>query len=268
MAMTVKDLLAEGRLKEAIDTVTAEVRAKPRDAGARYVLAQLLCIKGEVERADQQLETLAQQDAKLAPAVSQLRQVIRGEQARRQFFSDGRLPDFLRPLPDHVKLHLEAAVLLREGDTAKAAGQLAKAEELRPHLAGSCGDLRFDDLRDLDDLCACYFEVLTSTGKYYVVPMEEVVRIEFRRPEQPVDLLWRRAQLVVRDGPEGEVYLPSTYVTAADLGDALRLGRETDWSGGDGAPMRGIGQRCFLMGEESVPIMQIEILELNSTGQP
>jgi type VI secretion system protein ImpE len=264
MALSVKDHLSAGALQAAIDAATADVRGKPREAGARYLLAQLLCIKGELERADQQLDTIVQQEMKLGPTVTTLRQVIRAEQARRQFYNEGRLPDFLRQPADYVKLYIEAAVLLRKADVNKANELLEQAEELRPHRVGVCDGNAFDDLRDLDDVSACYLEVLTSTGKFYVVPIEDVTRIEFHGREQPSDLIWRRAQLSVREGPDGEVYIPAIYCPIGETSERSMLGRTTDWVGGDGEPIRGVGQRCFLVGEESVPIMQLEIVEFSA----
>jgi type VI secretion system protein ImpE len=122
-------------------------------------------------------------------------------------------------------------------------------------------------MRDLDDLVASAFEVVTSTGKYFLVPMERVVSLEFRKPERPRDLLWRRAQMVVADGPDGEVFLPAIYIAPAEVeDDRARLGRSTDWIGGDGTPVRGVGQRTFLIGEESVPMMQLETITFARGG--
>ncbi|MEI7815483.1 MAG: type VI secretion system accessory protein TagJ, partial [Coriobacteriia bacterium] len=72
--------------------------------------------------------------------------------------------------------------------------------------------------------------VLTSTGKYYWIPLEAVELAEFRPPERPRDLLWRPTHMVVTDGPDGEVFLPTIYpLTFANGDDQLRLGRGTDW---------------------------------------
>jgi type VI secretion system protein ImpE len=111
-------------------------------------------------------------------------------------------------------------------------------------------------------------EVLTSTGKYYLVPAERVVSIEFRPIERPCDLIWRRAEMVVEDGPEGEVFLSATYpppppALAEVLDDTARLARKTEWVGGDGQPVRGVGQRCFLLGEESVGMLELERLDFS-----
>ena len=39
--------------------------------------------------------------------------------------------------------------------------------------------------------------------------------------------------------------------------DALRLGRETDWRQAEGGPVRGVGQRMFIVGEDAVAMMDL-----------
>jgi len=254
-----QDHYREGRLQEAITAATADVRQHPTDSGRRSFLCELLCLIGDLERADRQLDTLGHQDPEVMVGVGLFRQLIRAEQARQQFYAEGRLPELLGPPPPAVKLLLEASIRLREGQTTEAVDLLAQAEEQRPHVAGTCDGTAFDDLRDLDDATASVFEVLTSTGKYYWIPMERVELIEFRPPTRPRDLLWRRAHMIVRDGPDGEVFLPTLYAGShAETNDQLRLGRATEWRNGDGAPTRGIGQRTLLVGEEARPILELK----------
>ncbi len=112
--------------------------------------------------------------------------------------------------------------------------------------------------RDLDDLLGGIVEVYTTNGKFYWIPLDLVIEAEFRPSERPRDLLWRHAHMIVKDGPEGDVYLPSLYAGSAKSSDpALRLGRGTDWVGEEGGPIRGLGQRCFLIDEDDVPILEI-----------
>ena len=73
--------------------------------------------------------------------------------------------------------------------------------------------------------------------------------------------------MVVRDGPEGEVFVPATYVPPEGALEAAMLGRVTDWVGGEGAPVRGIGQRTYLVGEESVPVMELGNLAFGTAAQ-
>src|SRR5215212_6105393 len=94
------DLYQSGRLRDAVAAAGEEVKKKPTDPLARGFLCEMLLIAGELERADTHLQVLAQQDAGAAPQLSVFRQLIRAEQARRQFYSDGRVPEFLgEPTP-------------------------------------------------------------------------------------------------------------------------------------------------------------------------
>jgi type VI secretion system protein ImpE len=263
--MNAQEQYQAGDLRGAIATATEEVRKHPADTARRGFLTELLCVAGELERADRQLDALGQQDPEAALGVSMFRQLIRAEQARQQFYAEGRVPEFLAEVSPGLRLHLEASIRLREGQAGEAAALLAQAEAQRPHVAGTCGGRPFDDLRDLDDLTASFFEVLTSTGKYYWIPVESVELIEFRPPARPRDLLWRRARMVVHGGPDGEVFLPALYAGAgADADDRLRLGRATEWQGGDGTPVRGLGQRTFLVGDEAVPILELQELSFQA----
>jgi type VI secretion system protein ImpE len=255
----------EGRLQKAIAAATDDVRRHPADSKRREFLCELLCLAGDLERADRQLDTLGHQDSEVLVGVGMFRHLIRAEQARQQFYADGRLPELLGSPPPALKLLLEASIRLREGHPAEAAGLLAQAEEERPRVTGTCDGAAFDDLRDLDDRTASVLEVLTSTGKYYWVEMERIERIEFRPPARPRDLLWRRAHLIVRDGPDGEVFLPTLYPGSREEPDErFRLGRATEWRDGDGAPTRGIGQRTLLVGDEARPILEIKEITVSS----
>ena len=144
---------------------------------------------------------------------------------------------------------------------------LDDAERLRPKVSGICDGQPFNDLRDIDDLTAPFLEVLTSNGKYYWIPIERVELIEFRAPERPRDLLWRRVHMVVRSGPDGEVFLPTLYAgSATDPDPRIRMGRMTDWHGGDGSPVRGAGQRMFLIGDDGRSILELKQLAITSAA--
>jgi type VI secretion system protein ImpE len=264
--MTANDHYQAGNPREAVAAALEEVKRHPTDSGKRSFLCELLCLTGDLERADRQLEVVAQQDPQAMMGVSLFRQLIRAEQARQQFYTDGRLPEFLNQdvTPD-LKQHLQASILLREGKAAEALAVLTAAEEQRPHVSGTCNGQAFDELRDLDDLTSSFFEVLTSTGKYYWIPLERVESVEFHTPKRPRDLLWRGAHMVVRGGPDGEVFVPVLYAgSASDPNDEVRLGRATEWRGASGEPVRGFGQRIFLVGTEDRPILELQTLALSS----
>ncbi len=259
--MSAADDFQAGRLREAVAAQTEAVRQHPDDPARRVFLAELLCFAGDLPRADKQLDATAHLNPKLTPGISLLRNLIRAEQARQQFYSDGRLPEFLEEPSPVFRLHLEASICLREGKPADASALLAQAEAQRVRVSGTCDGTPFQGLRDLDDLTAPVLEVLATNGNYYWIPIERVERVQCEAPRQPRDLLWRRAQLAVSGGPDGEVYLPTLYAgAAAETDDGLRLGRRTDWRGGDGAPVRGVGQRMLLVGGEARSILELRDL--------
>lgn len=261
--MNAQDLFQAGRLDEAIEAMNAEVRASPADPDRRSFLADLLCIAGNFERADVQLEAISKVLPGAMAAIALTRQLVRAEQWRQQCFVEGRVPEFLGPPDERLQLHLRALMLLREGDPQGAADLARQAEELRRPQRGTHAGQAFEEFRDCDDSCASFFEVLTSTGKYYWIPMERVTRVELRPIERARDLIWRRAGMQVLGGPDGEVFLPAIYAPLPAQAEA-RLGRVTEWS--EVEPVRGTGLRTFLVGEEPLTMRELGELEFEAVG--
>jgi type VI secretion system protein ImpE len=266
---TVGALFHARKLGPAIAAANAEVRRRPGDLGARILLAELLLFAGTIDRTDVILDAAASADPTSAVVVAEFRQLLRAETARRQLTRDGRVPEFLGEPPAALRAALAAQVALRAGDIPEAARCAAEAEDLRPRVPGFLkeggGEVAFDDFRDVDDLYAGFFEVLTTTGKYYWVPTERVASIVFHPPRRPRDLAWRRATISVTAGPDGEVYVPVIYDSLQpDLADDYRLGHGTEWSGEESGPVRGIGQRVFLAGDEAKGIMEITELRFGA----
>jgi type VI secretion system protein ImpE len=261
--MNASELYQAGKLGDAVQAALEEVRTKPTDVPRRFFLCELLCFAGDFERADKQLEVIGQQSTDAVLRVSLFRHLVRAELARQQFFREGRMPEFLGDPPPALRGQLEASIAWREGRMEAAAELLAAAEAQRPVVSGTCDGVAFRGFRDLDDLLSGCLEVLTSTGKYYWVPIERVELLEFVAPARPMDLIWREAHLVVAGGPDGVVYLPTTYVPLADsLDDQLRLGRGTDWTTDEAAPVRGRGLRMFLIGERDCTILELKQVQL------
>jgi type VI secretion system protein ImpE len=100
--------------------------------------------------------------------------------------------------------------------------------------------------------------VLTSGGDYYWIGFDQIQKMDFLPPQRPRDLLWRRVRLSVRQGPEGDVFVPVLYWNShkAEVND-LRIGRQTCWDDSAFPLVRGQGQRCFLIGEVDQPVMSL-----------
>ncbi len=257
--------LKEGTLEEAIAAATATVKASPKDLEHRWLLAELLVLAGQFDRADAQFDTMMTLEPRAAVAATPIRQLLRAEAARRQFFEEGRVPDLLDGAGQQIRDRLEAFVMLRDGRSAEAGALVEKAEIARPGIGGTATiggrERTFADVRDLDDITAEVFEVLTQTGKYYWIEMSRVQSVEFTPPERPLDLLWRPARLVVKDAFDANVHLPAIYGTLTGADAASRLGRRTEWIGGEGDAVVGVGRRCLVLdGEEEVDMMAIEAM--------
>ncbi|MGG5812361.1 type VI secretion system accessory protein TagJ [Falsiroseomonas sp. CW058] len=250
---TAGDAFRAGDLAGALAAATAAVKAKPADADARWLLAELMLFAGEAERADKMLDAAAL--AEPNPAVLEFRKLLRAEVVRAQVLREGRAPKYQGgEATPAQQAALRARVLLRAGDAAGAAAAAAEVEQLRPRAPGKAGDVAFDDLRDADDLFAAEFEILTTAGDHMLVPVERVRSLSFDPPRRPRDLFWRRCSIDLKDGTEGVVFMPALYLGAEPETDgALRLGRATEWVE-DGGPVRGRGQRLLLAGEEAVPL--------------
>jgi type VI secretion system protein ImpE len=258
MSQSASELYREGKLDAAIAAANDAVRGAPGDAAKRVLLAELLLFAGQLDRADVILDAASRADPAAALAVAEFRQLLRGEVARRQVRYDGRAPEFLGEPTAAMRHLLAALVACRAGDMAEAAREADAAETARPRVAGAIDGTAFDDFRDADDLYAGVFEVLTVTGKYYWVPTERVAEAEFFPAARPRDLVWRRCRMVVRDGPDGEVYVPALYFANSPGPDPVQLGRVTEWSAAP--PVTGAGQRMFLAGEDMLPAQQIAFL--------
>lgn len=243
------DFIKAGRLDEARALLLAGVKARPTDVAQRFELAELMLLQGDWEKADTQFDLVSTQDPSFGVLVALIRQLIRAEIARREVFADGRTPELLGDATPEIEASLRILLALRNGEEAGPIREAA--DDLQtPPLVGDLNGDRFEGLRDLDDRVAGVLELLTSTGKYYWVPWERVRSMELRAPERLRDLVWREAEVDVVDGPNGVVYIPCNYVAAgAEETPETRLGRETVWVEDHGV-VRGVGQRCLLVGEE------------------
>jgi type VI secretion system protein ImpE len=256
---TFADHFKAGNLPAALDAALAGVKAAPTDRIARLALVEMLLFAGDLERADKHLDMMSTnaspQDMMI---VLTLRQLVRAETARREVFAKGRVPEFLAGPTPACKSALEALIRLREGKADEAMPFVEQVENERAKVNFTHNGTAVVDLRDLDDVTAGVLEVMSGTGKYFWVPFEEIVTLKFAAPEWRGDLLFRRAKLVVKSGEDADVFVPALYPnshTAAE--DTFKLGRQTDYTGGDGSPVRGIGLKEYLVGEDVVSVMEL-----------
>ncbi len=255
--MTTTELYQQGKLQEAIDAQIQAVKAKPADQKLRLFLFELFAFAGEFDRAQKQIDVLKFDEPELLAAAVNYRQCLESEIVRRRVFKEGLEPGYLKAPPEHLKLRLEALGQLRGNDPAGAMATLEKAEAVTPPYTGTLNDKPFGLLRDCDDLFGPILEVFAK-GNYFWVPYEEIDLLASNPPKFPRDLLWLPANLNVKEGPSGEVFLPAIYPLSFETGDPeIKLGRVADWVQTPGGPVRGVGARMLLVNEEATNLLAV-----------
>jgi type VI secretion system protein ImpE len=259
--MTPNELFKAGKLSEAIDVQLREVKGKPADHGQRLFLFELLTFAGDLDRAQKQIEAINYTEMELQAAVMTYRRLLDSERTRRRLFSEGLVPRFFGPHPEHVQLRLEAVNRLRENRPSEAAELLNKAAGLMPEIKGELNGKAFTSLRDCDDLLSGVLEVMAQGG-YFWVPLEQIDTISVVAPKTPRDLLWLTARLEMTDSA-GNVHLPVLYSGSHEHPDnQVKLGRLTDWKTTEGGPVLGVGARTFLVDEDAMAILDWRQLEI------
>src|SRR5262245_10514117 len=268
--MTPSDLFQAGRLQDAIEAQAQKLKAAPADQRARMFLFELLLFAGDLDRARKHLDILHYDEPRANAAVEQYRQALDGEAARRRVLRGGEQPRGLGVAPDHVRLRLEALTLLARGERAAAKKLLDEANDALPVLRGTLNGKPFEGFYDPDERFGTVLEVFGTGGSYCWVPLELVESITMNPPSAPRDVLLIPAQLVLRDGPSGDVLLPGLYPDShADDRESVRLGRETDWIGGDDSPLLGVGGKLFMAGRDYMKFLDWRQLTLSpSNGTP
>ena len=225
--MSAKQLFEAGDLSAAIATLTQEIKSNPGDAQRRTFFFELLCFAGELDRADKQLDVVAQQDVQSEWGVQVYRNILAAERNRRRLFSDGLKPEFLLDPPDYLHLHLDAINRLRENQPAEALELLERSEDARPVFAGELNGKPFEEFRDCDDVLAPVLELIILRD-YIWLPFEQIRELEVSPPERPRDLIWAPARVALSDGTERRGYVPTLYCDShRSADDLVKLGNET-----------------------------------------
>ena len=265
---TTKELLDAGNLTAAIQELTREVKAAPADPRLRTALFELLAFAGEWSRAEKQIAAAAAADPASQLAAQMYRSVLAAEGERARVFAAEARPAFLRPPPAYVEAHLAALQAVRQGRLAEARGLLDSAEDERPAMPGRAGDRTFADLRDFDDFCGPFLEMVFK-GRYTWFPLEQARRIQISPPRKLRDLLWPGAQIEADDGTRGDVFLFALYSGSPSRADDLiRLGRMTDWKSLADDLTVGAGQRSFLVDDDAVGLFELSDITFDPRGNP
>lgn len=262
--MNARELYQQGQLDEAIAGLIAQVKAAPASLEHRTFLFELLSFAGDWPRAIKQLDAIGHlQDSTTGTlGVQVYRNLVDHELVRDRLYSAGVRPRFALEPSQEVRLRLEALEALRRGQAEQSSQLVQEAESVRVARPGTMGGKPFDDVRDGDDFLASALEVFTTAG-YFWIPWEQIQLLEVAQPTHLRDLIWLPAKLATHDGQLGEVYLANLYPGSAQHGDrAVRLGRKTEWLEPAPGLYQGVGQKVFLVGDESLSLPEMAVIQL------
>lgn len=260
--MNASDLFKAGRLQDALAAQLQAVKANPGDRNQRLFLFELAAFAGDLDRARKQLDLLVYDTPELQQAVQLYANALASEQARRDALRGARSPEFFIEPPDHVRKRVTALEAMKKNDTATSATLLAEVSAEDPVIQGTVNGKSFDGIRDEDELFGPILEVF-SQGRYFWVPFDQIDTLRIKKPDTPREVLWMSAQLTLRDGPSGDVFLPGIYAFTHEHADeVLQLGRATDWSDPATGPVRGIGGKLLIVGDEPMPLINVRELDV------
>jgi len=253
--------LRSGQLDEALRLLQQEVRRQPADARLRVFLFQLLCVRGEWERALTQLNVAGELDAATLLMVQTYREALRCEVQRAGVFSGAQSPPALgEPDPWFAPL-AESLAVDANGRAAEAAQLRQRAFEAAPETAGTLNGEPFEWLADGDSRLGPCLELIVS-GRYCWVPFQRIRRIDIEAPADLRDFVWSPAQLTWVDGAEAVALIPTRYPGSESAADpALRLARKTEWQEQGGQTFFGLGQRTLVTDGGETGLLDVRRIE-------
>lgn len=233
--MNAAELYQAGRLDEAITALGDVLRDDPADARRRTFLFELLCFAGLHDRAEKQLDVLAQGDRDAQAGALLYRGALHAERTRQSMFEPGGLPP--------------------------------SAAAVRP-VSGTFNGQPFASLMDVDPRIGPRLELFVA-GQYTWLPFEHISTVRMEPPRRLRDLLW--APIVVRPSERmhelelGEVLMPVLTAFAWRHSDPLvRLGKITEVESLDDGELVPVGQKLWLVDNEEVPVLELRELVINA----
>ena len=255
--MNPKDLIRAGRLSEARDQLTAEVKSSPSDVSKRVLLFQVLSFYGEWDKAERHLDVIVSRDPSSETGVQVYKNLINAERERKEVLARKRVPGFLTGTPAYLELYLAAWEKLTGKKIDEASELYKQVDAQRPAVAGTINGRSFSGFKDTDTFLAAFLEAIVH-DRYIWLPFESLRELSVSPPKTLFDLLWIQARIVTWEGLTMNCYLPVLYPDSfLHKDDRVKLGRMTDWVSLGGPFSRGMGQHVYGVDGKEMAILEV-----------
>ena len=253
--MTPQTALADGRLTDALELQAAAVAERPNDPAARLFLFELQLLANRFHEAWASLNAIQSPDPAWPVSRRWYRRLVRAANGRHR----GRPPEFIAEVPRHAAHRRRAIRSLRRNEAAEALQWIDRADHRSPHLLGHVDGREFDGLRDADDRFASVLEAFVGAA-YVWLPFEQIGRVTVTVAKGIAENAYRPARIRLSGGAEFSAVLPLVYPDSVE--DVHLLGMESDHVNPDGGPMRCVGAKLLLLGEEELSVGEIRQLDV------
>lgn len=259
--MTAQTLFNDGRLREALATQSQYVQDSPADDGGRLFLIELHLFLGQLDEARSHLSCFRDQSEATVEFLAAYHELLNAE-AKRQSNERAPSPNFITPLSNYLRLHVEGLEAYRNNQLELCLDCFERSAEAAFELTGHIDGREFEEIRNPDDFLNGMLEVFIGSN-YVWVPFESIRKLRLAEIDSPRDHLFRPGILTLRDDRVLEVFVPTVYAgTWKNPDEAFLLGRDTDWISETEGIVRGVGAQTLWLGDEELTLFDFRVLEI------
>lgn len=260
--MDAASLLKEAKLADCKAQLFSEIKKDPSNVELRIFLFQLSCINRDWQRAQTQLDVLKNLSDSTLAMVNTYQQLIECEQKREKVLSGEKEPVCFGEPSDWLAYYVKAYQQYCLNNIDEANQLLQKGAELAPAISGTVNDVPFEWLSDGDVRFGPSIEVMLNGG-YYWLPLEYVAEINFEPVDDLRDLVWRPANLTLKNKGQLIAFVPVRYPVNANTTDIQLLARTCDWQEPKENFYIGNGQRIFVTEQNEYALLNVNSIKFD-----
>jgi type VI secretion system protein ImpE len=161
---------------------------------------------------------------------------------------------------DWLACYVKAYQLYCVNEIDQAKQLIQQGAELAPMISGTVDEEPFEWLSDADVRFGPAIEVMLNGG-YYWLPLEYISEINFEPVDDLRDLVWRAANLTLKNKGQLIVFIPVRYPISPETSDPQLLARTCDWQEPVVDFYVGSGQRVFMSDKKEYPLLNIKSIK-------